>query len=50
MDVAVACFILWSEVRGPIAWRGRPRLESLVAGLEPRPSFRSTAPPLQRRE
>ena len=43
-DVALACFILWTESRGAIAWRGRPNLESLVARLEGRPSFAATVP------
>jgi glutathione S-transferase len=43
-DVALACLILWSESRGPIAWLGRPRIEALVARLESRPSFAATVP------
>lgn len=43
-DVVLACLMLWSDSRGPIAWRGRPRLESLVARLEGRPSFLATVP------
>ena len=43
-DVVLACFILWSEARGAIAWRGRPRLESIVARLAERPSFAATVP------
>jgi glutathione S-transferase len=43
-DVVLACIILWSEARGTIAWRGRPRLESIVARLADRPSFAATAP------
>jgi len=43
-DVVLACLILWSESRGPIKWRGRPKLEGIVSGLEARPSFTSTAP------
>ena len=43
-DIALACFILWTESRGPIPWRGRPRIEALVALLEPRPSFQATTP------
>jgi len=43
-DVALACLILWSESRGPIAWRGRPRIGALIARLQDRPSFQSTIP------
>jgi glutathione S-transferase len=43
-DVVLACIILWSEARGTIAWRGRPRLEGIVARLAERPSFAATAP------
>jgi glutathione S-transferase len=43
-DIALVCLILWTESRGPIAWRGRPRLESLVARNELRASFAATSP------
>jgi glutathione S-transferase len=43
-DVVLACLILWSEARGAIEWRGRPKLENIVRRLETRPSFTSTAP------
>lgn len=43
-DVVLACIILWSEARGAIAWRGRQRLENIVARLSERPSFAATAP------
>ena len=43
-DVALACFILWTESRGHIAWRGRPKVEALIRKLEVRPSFRTTVP------
>ncbi len=43
-DVALACILLWTDSRGPIAWRGRPRLEALVARCAARPSFQSTEP------
>jgi len=43
-DIALACFILWTESRGPIAWRGRPKIEALIKKLENRPSFRTTVP------
>jgi glutathione S-transferase len=44
-DIALACLILWTESRGPVAWRGRPRIEALVARLERRPAFIATVPP-----
>lgn len=43
-DIALAVFLLWTDSRGPIDWRGRPGIEALVARLQPRPSFQSTAP------
>jgi glutathione S-transferase len=43
-DIVIACLILWTESRGPITWRGRPNLESIVARLETRASFLTTAP------
>ena len=43
-DIALACLLLWTESRGPIAWRGRPRIEALVAKLQSRPSFSATEP------
>lgn len=44
VGVAAACFLLWSDARGGPAWWGRPRLDTLVAGLAERDSFRRTAP------
>jgi len=43
-DIALSCFILWSESRGPIEWRGRPKIEALIKRLEDRPSFVKTVP------
>jgi glutathione S-transferase len=43
-DIALAAFILWTESRGPIAWRGRPQIERLVGALENRASFAATVP------
>ncbi len=43
-DIALACLLLWAESRGPIAWRGRPKIEALVARLRTRPSFSATEP------
>jgi hypothetical protein len=43
-DVALSCFILWSESRGPIEWRGRQKIEALIKRLEDRPSFVKTVP------
>jgi glutathione S-transferase len=44
-DIALSCFILWTEARGPIAWRGRPKLEAIVANCANRSSFLATGPP-----
>jgi glutathione S-transferase len=43
-DIALVCFILWTESRGPIKWRGRPKIERLVDKLAKRPSFTGTVP------
>lgn len=43
-DIALAAFILWTESRGPIQWRGRPQIERLVGSLESRASFVATVP------
>jgi glutathione S-transferase len=43
-DIALTAFILWTESRGAIAWRGRPKIERLVGSLEGRPSFVKTTP------
>ena len=43
-DVALGCAIFWTESRRPIAWRGRPRLERIVARMGERDSFRRTTP------
>lgn len=43
-DIALATFILWTELRGPIVWRGRPHMERLVSALEGRASFAATVP------
>lgn len=43
-DVALASFVLWTEARGGFSWRGRPRLEAIVAGCAKRPSFAATQP------
>jgi MFS family permease len=42
--VVLACLILWSEARGKIELRGRPKLENIVGRLQSRPSFTSTTP------
>lgn len=47
-DIALASFILWTESRGPVDWRGRPQIEGLIGNLEGRTSFVTTTPrPLQ---
>ena len=43
-DIALACFILWTESRGPIERRGRPKIEALITRLGTRPSFVETTP------
>jgi len=43
-DIALACVLLWIDARGGFPWRGRPRLEAIVAACAPRPSFQATAP------
>ena len=43
-DIALTCFILWAESRGPIEWRGRRRIEAMIARLEQRASFAQTIP------
>jgi glutathione S-transferase len=43
-DIALAAFILWTESRGAIEWRGRPKIERLVGSLEGRSSFVRTTP------
>lgn len=43
-DIALSSFILWTEARGPIAWRGRPRLEAIVGNCAGRSSFAATKP------
>jgi glutathione S-transferase len=44
-DIALACILLWTESRGPIPWRGRPRLEGIVEAMSRRDSFAATVPP-----
>lgn len=50
MDIALICPLIFCEMRGVAAWRGRPRLEALVARYQSRPSLLATplnaAPPL----
>jgi glutathione S-transferase len=43
-DVSLASFILWTEARGPISWRGRPKLEAIVTNCSERASFQQTKP------
>jgi glutathione S-transferase len=42
MDLAFACPVLFGEARGVLAWRGRPKLEAMVARIEARPSLKAT--------
>lgn len=43
-DYALACILLWSDSRGPIEWRNRPKIAQMVAALEVRPSLEQTHP------
>lgn len=43
-DIALACLLLWTESRGPIAWRGRPGIEAMVGRMSARESFAATIP------
>ena len=43
-DMALAAALLWTEAREEIGWRGRPRLERIVARADVRASFLHTAP------
>lgn len=43
-DIALACLLLWTESRGPIAWRGRPGIEAMVDRIAARDSFAATTP------
>jgi glutathione S-transferase len=43
-DIVLASILLWIEARGGFAWRGRPRLEAIVARCAERPSFAGTPP------
>lgn len=42
MDIAFICPMIFCEARGIMAWRGRPRLEALVARHQARPSLLAT--------
>jgi glutathione S-transferase len=42
MDLAFTCPVLFGEARGVLAWRGRPKLEAMVARVEARPSLQAT--------
>lgn len=43
-DYALACLLLWSDSRRPIAWRNRAKLAGIVDQLAERQSFISTVP------
>jgi len=43
-DIALACFVIWTEARGSITWRGRSSLEAIIATCTKRPSFAATTP------
>lgn len=43
-DIALACILLWIDARGGFPWRGREKIEAIVAGCAERPSFAATCP------
>lgn len=43
-DITLACLLLWTDARGGFPWRGRPKLEAIVARCAERPSFTATLP------
>jgi glutathione S-transferase len=43
-DIALSTIVLWTEARGGFPWRGRPRLEAIVAACSARSSFTATTP------
>lgn len=43
-DIALACILLWVDARGGFPWRGREKIEAIVAVCAPRPSFADTRP------
>jgi glutathione S-transferase len=43
-DIALACFLLWTDARGGFPWRGRPKIEAIVTHCAERASFTSTKP------
>lgn len=43
-DIWLTCFIEWTEARIAIPWRGRPKLEAIVAHTGARESLSRTAP------
>jgi len=43
-DLNLAIALMWMDFRKPAPWRGRKRLEALVARYENRPSFQATRP------
>jgi len=44
MDIALICPLVFCEMRGVTAWRGRPKVEALVARHQGRPSLLATPP------
>jgi glutathione S-transferase len=43
-DIALTAILRWTDARGGFPWRGRPKLEAIVARCEARPSFAATCP------
>ncbi|HSH99454.1 MAG TPA: glutathione S-transferase family protein [Reyranella sp.] len=42
MDISLICPLVFCDTRGVMPWRGRPRLEALVARYQQRPSLLAT--------
>jgi glutathione S-transferase len=45
LDSNLICTLDWLELRKPVPWRGRPKLEALMERRGARPSVQTTRPP-----
>ena len=45
MDVNLVCTLAWLDLRKPVPWRGRPKLEAIMERYGARPSVQATRPP-----
>ena len=45
MDVNLICALGWFDLRKPVPWRGRPKLETFMERHNTRPSVLATRPP-----